>query len=487
MTARSGPSLAIGWMTSAALLAATFSLALFTRADADLWGHLRYGSDIIETREIPLVDPYSFTQNKPWISHEWLSELQMALAYRAAGPTGLLVLKAAILRFVFAIVWRAWRDAATALRLGVMLALAMGTIHVTSSVRPQTWTLLCLALLCAALMSDRRIHRWWLPPVFTFWANCHGGWIVGFGVLVVWAAAEAWRVPAQRREWAALTAACALATLVHPSGIGLWQFLGTTVRMTREIDEWQPLWTTPPLNWLPWGMAVASVAWMWSRGAHRRLAIGTTLVMLAYAAARVQRIESLFITAAAIMLAPVFAKRFPRRSAGVAWTGPAAHTIVAAGLVGVLALSAVLAGRATSCLPIVAPWAPDTAAMTSLRHAGVGRIVTPFNWGQYALWHLGPRLRVSLDGRREAIYTDEHLRGHDEVMNGTPEGLAILAQWNPEYVWLPSTSAVTAEWLRTRGYRLDVETGRSIVLVRGDVPRLPRAEPAVADPPCFPG
>ena len=59
-----------------------------TIADADLWGHLRSGLDILSAKALHVSDPYSFTSDRPWMNHEWLSELLMAVAYRALGPAG---------------------------------------------------------------------------------------------------------------------------------------------------------------------------------------------------------------------------------------------------------------------------------------------------------------------------------------------------------------------------------------------------------------
>jgi hypothetical protein len=482
-SASSSPDRLAARAATLALAAVAFALALVTRADADLWGHLRFGLDLIETGRLAPIDPYSFTQDVPWTNHEWLSELQMAWAYRVGGTTGLLVLKAALLWVVFAIVWRALREAALSVRLGAAVVLAMGTIHMTSSVRPQLWTFIFVALLCLALASRRPAARWWLPLLFVIWVNCHGGWIVGLGVLGAWATGQIWQAPGDWRHWTSLTAICLIATLANPYGTGLWAFIATTVRMTRPIDEWQSLWSTPVLNWMPWFFGVAGIGWAWSRRSADRLSMGLTLAMLAYASARVMRIESLFVTAAVIVLAPDLAARWPRRP-GILPT-PAVRVLAVALLVAALASSTWVARRATSCVPITGTWTPDLAAMAALTHAGPGRIVTPFNWGQYAIWHLSPRLRVSMDGRRETIYSEARLRSHDALMAGTPEGLAELIGWQVEYAWLPRSASVTAGWLVAHGYRTDVETPQSWVLVRGDLATLP--PPAVVARPCFPG
>src|SRR5688572_26835224 len=62
-------------------IAAVLTLTALTRADVDLWGHLRFGLDILETRSLHSVDPYSFTSDRPWLNHEWLAEVVIALAW----------------------------------------------------------------------------------------------------------------------------------------------------------------------------------------------------------------------------------------------------------------------------------------------------------------------------------------------------------------------------------------------------------------------
>ena len=485
MNAQPPRELAASRLGALALAVLAFALALVTRADADLWGHLRFGLDLLDTRQLTSVDPYSFTQDKPWTNHEWLSELQMAWAYRTGGTTGLLMLKGILVWGVFALAWRTLHGVTLTVRLTAMVLLVMGTIHMTSSVRPQIWTFASLALLCAALPTARRGLRWWLPLLFIVWVNSHGGWIVGLGVLGVWAAAQVRQAPDQWRHWAGVTAACVAATLVNPYGLGLWSFIATTVRLTRTIDEWQSLWTTPVLNWVPWAVAIAGIVWMWGRGTPNRLPIGLTLAMLGYAAARVLRIESLFVLAAVMLLAPALGARWPRRRSTLPErlvAGVALAVFVAS-----IPASIWVGRRALACVPVMGTWAPDLDAMTALRHAEPGRVVTPFNWGQYAIWHLGPRLRVSMDGRRETVYTDSRLLEHDAILAGAPAGLAALDQWQAEYVWLPAASEETAAWLAAHGYRIDVRTQRSLVAVRADRPRLPAVDPHPGVRLCFPG
>jgi hypothetical protein len=48
-----------------------------------------------------------------------------------------------------------------------------------------------------------------------------------------------------------------------------------------------------------------------------------------------------------------------------------------------------------------------SGAVAVLKSAGVtGNLALPFSWGEYVIWHLGPKVKVSVDGRRETVYSD---------------------------------------------------------------------------------
>jgi hypothetical protein len=69
------------------------SATVAARTDPDLWGHVRFGLDILRDASIPPSDPYSFTSDRVWVNHEWLAEVITADAFRLAGNPGLIALK----------------------------------------------------------------------------------------------------------------------------------------------------------------------------------------------------------------------------------------------------------------------------------------------------------------------------------------------------------------------------------------------------------
>lgn len=474
------------WWPASGLILLVVAATLVTRADADLWGHVRFGIDILESWRLPVDDPYSFTQDKPWVNHEWLSELLMGAAWLLGGARGLVVLKGLMLSATLFVIWTAFRRARLSVQLGALLVLVAGSLHMTSPLRPQLWTYLCLAILCRLLVSGSLRARRVLPLVFVVWANSHGGWVVGCGVLLAWAVGESWERRDVGRQWLWLVLACVAATLVTPYGWTLWHFVATTVRPTREIAEWMPLWQLDPWFWLPWGLGVVVAAWaLWQPG-ERRVARALVLAMLALGGLRVLRIGPLFLEAALISSGALLARRWPAQPMQRASRGVAELVAGLVLVVGPLLVAVRLATFALACIPPFPRSAIDPQMARSLARAEDGRLVTYFDWGQYALWHLGPRLKVSMDGRRETIYSDARLEEHQDVLYGRENGLAALAAWRAEYVWLPTFNGSTRRWLSENGYRIDITADDAFVAVRADLPVLSVSERATSPRRCFP-
>jgi hypothetical protein len=102
------------WISSPAAVDMSWVVTAFTglvvallitpvAGEPDIWGHLRFGLDVLASRSVPLWDPYTFTQDQPMVYHEWLSGVVMALAYHAGGFSGLVVLKNAVMATTFVI------------------------------------------------------------------------------------------------------------------------------------------------------------------------------------------------------------------------------------------------------------------------------------------------------------------------------------------------------------------------------------------------
>ena len=475
--------------------------ALLTGADADLWGHVRFGLDFLQSWHLPSIDTYSYAQDLPWINHEWLSEAIMGGAYGFGGSTGLVVVKAAAVILTYVLLIGAYSGAPLLVGEAATLFVMWGSLPLTMSVRPQIWTFLLVAAVVrltrvSSLPGEQHTTRglspWRLlliPLLFASWVNLHGGWIVGAALIGLWCAGEVWERRRLDVKIVGLAAACGLATLVNPYGWGLWRFIAETVRLSRDdIIEWHSLWTAPLSDQLFWLATLAVGAYCAVRKAHRpRWDVLVTLGGLAFASYRVRRLEPMFMETSLIMLAPAI-------GAHLAWLskrleprpGPtvAGVRLVNGVLIAAFTVIVVVAARThLVCIPPVPP-EPDGRVAALAAHAVPGRVAVPFNWGEYAIWHFSPRLKVSIDGRRETLYSEERLAVQFDLERGDPEGLRLLDRERPEYVWMPTAHDRLLAALPAHGYRIDVQTKESYIAVRQDLARLhlPTREPSG----CFP-
>ena len=113
-------------------------------------------------------------------------------------------------------------------------------------------------------------------------------------------------------------------------------------------------------------------------------------------------------------------------------------------------------------------WRPDAGAVDVLKASAKSRkLLTWFDWGEYAIWHLsGVGTRVSMDGRRETVYSESTVSNHFSFYRGEPSGIAYGDRLNPDVIWLPSELPIVPI-LKARGWRVDYESPASVVLSRG--------------------
>ena len=119
------------------------------------------------------------------------------------------------------------------------------------------------------------------------------------------------------------------------------------------------------------------------------------------------------------------------------------------------------------CLQTRGAFFVDEQAASFLReNQATGRLVVWFDWGEYVSWHFGPALKVSMDGRRETVYSAALLQAHNEFYRNGSGAREFLERLSPDYVWLPKTlpvSPMIAGW----GWTPIFETERSTVWARG--------------------
>jgi hypothetical protein len=486
----------------AALGIVLLAVITHTRADPDLWGHVRFGQDIVSEATIPRLDQYAFTSDREWINHEWLAESAMYIAFAAGRGPGLVVLKMLVVLGMLALVWNGLsrQQVDTATRDLLIALTVFGTFPQLNHVRPQIFSVVAFASLIWILVCSGPARRLLLIPLlFAAWVNFHGGWIVGGGVLALWAVLTLVTGRGESpREGVLLFAVGAMAlvgTLANPYGWRMWQFLMTTVGFGRaEITDWQPLYRLGAGYVALWVvLSLAAIvgimhAWRARTWELRRLAVVT---MLAVASFQVSRLEAFFAIAVVLLLGPDIAaalSAWRKPSASPQAPGKGFATAFAIAIVVALIVGGAVALASNLTCVRMAPdhSEPEVVAMVKERELQ-GRLVVWFDWGEYAIWHFAPQLLVSIDGRRETVYSDQVMQKHLNFYYVPSSSDAFLVETRPDYIWLPADLSVVSKLLAD-GWMPMFRGPRSIWLSRDSSNAVPSASPlAESGRRCFPG
>src|SRR5436190_3325908 len=207
--------------------------------DPDTMWQVTVGQWIIDHREVPTVDVYSFTmRGEPWMSTQWLAQVLYAKAFAVAGWSGPVVLAAGAIAVTFALLtrflFRRLSGGATLTFFAAALALTMP--HMLA--RPHVLALPLLVAWTAGLTAaaDRReAPSFRLLPLMALWANLHGGFVFGLALLAPFAFDALWNREGSRRtslalRWIAFGVCALAASCVTPYG---WE----SILASRKILE----------------------------------------------------------------------------------------------------------------------------------------------------------------------------------------------------------------------------------------------------------
>ena len=211
-----------------------------------------------------------------------------------------------------------------------------------------------------------------------------------------------------------------LATLANPYGFRMWTFLWTTVGFARpDIAEWAPISAIPLGAAVPFIVSVAAAGFVVARSRQSRRPKDLILVaLLATAAFRVNRLDAFLAVAVVVLLAPEFAQLWSAQPSRERLSDPVrfryaamAVTFLVAIVMSVIAGPIVFAQLRCSKPASVSTPDPDAADFIEANQLR-GNLLNWFDWGEYVIWRFGPDLKVSVDGRRETVYSDRLVTSH---------------------------------------------------------------------------
>lgn len=444
-------SLWIPRIGTALLLLVAANLLAWRSIDPDLWGHIQYGEDWIAEGALPRLASHTYSAaGHPWVNHENLSELVLALMQRTVGGLGIMVGKLiAGLCVLGLMMW-------LAVRRGVPLwAAAVCMVPVSSGLaefwlaRPQLASFLGMAALltiCEFSFSadgSGRLNRpqllWLCVPLTVVWTNSHGGFAAGLCVMLAIFGVHAGqclvrRDPDRTRTFvllASVSAASFAAVLANPYGIGLPAWMAASLGKPRpEISEWASILNGGPAA-IPFTVltVLTAASLVCSRLPRDPARIVVLLLVAVQAAMHIRHIAFLAILFGFWMPPHLWAAGQRWMAWRVARTGrnPADDPPLTRGALALLGLEAgVVAIILAGCLGWrLAGFGVDrsrypVSAVEWMAENGVsGRLIVTFNWAQYALAALNPDTTVCFDGRFRTCYPQDVIDMNFDLTNGT--------------------------------------------------------------------
>ena len=424
--------------------------------DPDFFTHVRTGQLIVDTGQIPTTDPFSFTWNgQPWILHEWLSEVLMYLLISSVGALASLILFGLIPGTLLAILAFALIRRGVPLRpvaLACVLSAWVFIPYVT--IRPQAISWLFMAILLVFLWGlgpERPRRAMWLIPLFILWANVHGLWVIGLGVVFLYglftlAGRTPMSAPEARRWMAAAFVGCLFAVMLTPAGpagvLYPLRYIDSGDWGLANIHEWQSpdFHSVAHLGLLTLIVTLLAVGlWNGTPGWMGVLAMGGVVLSLVSL-----RNAPLLAVWAVPVIATSLAARWPARltprpvPAGQVRTRRIMEVVTALVVVVGSAIFVLPQTPAVHLEESITHVFPVASLDIVLEQSPNARVLAEYGWGGYVIYAgYDHGARVFVDGRND-MYDQSILEDYSAIRSADPGWQALLDSYQVDaMIWPP--------------------------------------------------
>src|SRR5213080_3914505 len=390
--------------------------------DPDFWWHITTGNWILDHHTVPHQDLYTFTvHDHRWVTHEWLSEVILALLYAAGRLPLVSLILGAVTAAGFLLVYLAIDRRVNFVIAGLALALGVAAANPIWGPRIQmiTFALSALTYLWVKRFCEGGSRAlYFLPAVMLVWVNLHAGFVLGYAILGV--------------------------AILNPNGwdIYLYPFqTGGSPEQQRLIVEWfspnfqmSQMWAFEAMIFLLIGGLALS------RGIEPRQFL-LLLIGLGLALHSVRNL-SVFM----VMAVPALADYAQQARERLPWRWPlripkTTPVTFAANVAMVLALVALVALASVPSLvqrvdgKLVARDFPIRAADFLVQHPAPGRMLNAYGWGGYLIFRLygHPPPPVFIFGDA-ALSGDQLLRDYDHLQSLGSDQAALLERYQINWV-----------------------------------------------------
>lgn len=467
----------------------------FRSFDPDLWGHLRFGEYII-LNGIPFKDVFSYVLTKPiWVNHEWLSEV-IFYHFASFNSNGifLLLLKAICFIIIILIPWvyiiKINKDKNPVILLLIFL-LAIMVLSYGTAIRPQMFTYLFFSLTLFFLEKyglRSGVTLFFLPIIFIFWVNCHGGVIAGMALVGFYSLFELSKLfynSVKSKENKISMNECLkilllpflliLTLFITPFSINYIPYITDAILMNRPfVDEWQSI-------------LVVKINYLFI---YILLVVATIVIIDSINKINSDKLYKIILLVLFMIISVLHTRHFPFFAIVCAYFLPVliidnnlSQPIIANTgtnnlyknlaivslmfltiLSGFLIHHSLFAKQKFNMDPkVLAKMDPQIVAkinkkkdeyvfnykitinlLTNNQYVGFpmetmdfikanqirGNMLADFNWGEFVIYSLYPSVKVAMDGRYETVYPQQSVEDYENVIKAKPGWKKILDRNN---------------------------------------------------------
>jgi hypothetical protein len=411
---------------------------------------------------VPSTDPFSFTwEGQPWTPHEWLSELVMYWLVSGIGRTAALfawgLFPAAIVITQAAMLAHRGVGVRAFALPAVLIGLVI-TPYVT--LRPQAVSWLLLSVLVWFLWSLRPEHArraLLLIPFFVLWANLHGVYVIGLGVVATYCLFTiAGRTPmsAAKGPMAAGAIGAVAASMVTPAGpIGIlypFRYVELSDWGLKNIQEWQSPSFHEPAHWAFLALIVAV-------GLNHGRRTPGWLVMLSWVGIGMGLVALRNVPIAAVFSLPTLALGIQDRLEARAAGRPAPRQMPPSRALGrrVMEMGTAVVVVAGALVVLVPRGVGDGVTQSIERRFPVpavellqqvapdARVLADYGWGGYVIHELyATGGRVFVDGRND-MYDQQILEDYDAVREADANWEGLTTGYGVDAILFKPDAALT--------------------------------------------
>lgn len=444
-------------------LALFFLTYLVPIADIDFWWHIASGRYILESWDIPSVDPFLVfddsnpVRNNTVLKGQWLGQVILYSVYSHFSDIGLMALRALILisGLIF-IYYRMHMLKLSGLSMWLLMLAAALILQGYTGERPQLFSFLFFGLLLMFWDVFRtRGNRLWLllfPIIFALWSNIHGGFLLGIVVIGLLVGAKAltdfittnsWL---NLLSWGAFILILVLASMINPNGWDAYFYLlqlegselqNRTSEYVGSLAIYQyGLWFEQVVVAMFLMLGLAGAVYALRQRAWDNFVLITLLMLISLSA---YRYLVFFVIAASPYIAQSFVgmenklrKSIVAYDLRLAWSS----------LIGVsIALATYV--LLNHSLPSNDRFSElNKGLMLIKQKQGSGYAFNTMNIGGYLIWHLGPRIRTFIDGR---MLNEKKLVPYTHILWTTDHGKKWFDQNRFNWVIMSTGNQFTGE------------------------------------------